>query len=56
MKLAGKIMDISCQLPASLVAVSVETRELWWMNQKRLELRWGLHNRSENSCSAWDTL
>jgi hypothetical protein len=30
-------------------------RQLWWMNQECLELKWGL-SRSENGRSAWDTL
>jgi hypothetical protein len=30
---SAKFKDISSQLPASLLDVSVATRELWWMNQ-----------------------
>jgi len=38
----AKLKDISCQLPALLLGVSAATsRELWWMNQEWLELRWG---------------
>jgi hypothetical protein len=27
------------------VSLLVIIRDLWWMNQKLLELRWGTHNR-----------
>jgi hypothetical protein len=36
-----KFKDISHQLPASPLGVSAATRDLWWMTQERLELRWG---------------
>jgi hypothetical protein len=38
------------------VSVVVTARELWWMSQEGLDLRWGTHNISENGCSAWDAL
>jgi hypothetical protein len=37
----SKFKDVSCQLPALLLDVSAETRELWWIYQEWLELRWG---------------
>jgi hypothetical protein len=39
---SAKFKDISGQLPASLLDNSAEIRELWWMNQELLELRWRL--------------
>jgi hypothetical protein len=49
------LKDISRQLSFSPIYVSAATRELWWMSQEWLELKWGL-NRSENNLSVWDAL
>jgi hypothetical protein len=37
----AKSKDISRQLLASLLGISAATREVWWMNEELLELRWG---------------
>jgi hypothetical protein len=38
---SAKFKGISSQLRASLLGVCAETKELWWMNQEWLQLRWG---------------
>jgi hypothetical protein len=35
-----KFKNISLQFSASLLSASAVTRQLWWMNQEWLELRW----------------
>jgi hypothetical protein len=42
--LPAKLMDICCQSSSQLcywMSLLVSARELWWMNQEWLELRWG---------------
>jgi len=38
---SAKFKVIAHKHTASLLNVSAATRELWWMNQEWLELRWG---------------
>jgi hypothetical protein len=51
----AKFKDISRQLPALLPDVSSATTALWWMNQERLQLRWG-YTRDHNMGAVHGTL